>query len=76
MVCEGSGKGRKFSKVLLDFIFCTIWKKINPRTFQNEEHHTQFLKNFFLRNLLSRFKNYIKLYYLSSLDFLEWMGSA
>ena len=38
----------------------------------NEEHSTQFLKTFFLRNLFIWVKMYIETDSLSVFDFVEW----
>lgn len=42
-------------------LFWTVWKKINLRAFENEEHSVKFLKMFFSRNLFAWVKRYTEI---------------
>ena len=49
---------------------------MNQRSFDNEEHSNQYLKNSFLRNLFTWVKMYTEIGSLSLFNFIEWLGSC
>ena len=50
--------------------------KMNQRSFDNEEHSNQYLKNSFLRNLFTWVKMYTEIGSPSLFNFIEWLGSC
>ena len=51
-------------------IFWMVWTERNLQSFDNEEHSSHFLKMFFLRNLFTSVKKYIRANSMSLLDFV------
>ena len=47
-----------------------VWTERNLQSFDNEEHSSHFLKMFFLRNLFTSVKKYIRANSMSLLDFV------
>ena len=56
------------------YIFWIVWKEMNQRSFDNEEHPDHFLRSSFLSILFFWVKVYIETGFVPLFDFVEWLG--